>query len=254
MDELKQDDKVDAKITQEKVDVKTTQETTQLSSKQPEENDQDKNWRKFREARELERKQAEETAKRAAEKEAEVLALKAAMDAILNKPNNSAESSRSNYSNTGFDEEETEDQRIEKKVNALLAHKEAEQEHKRRQQEEREYPEKLKNVYSDFNQVCSSNNLDYLEYHHPELARSLGSRAQGFEKWSDIYNAIKRYVPNTDIRKDKAKAEANLNKPQSLSSTGVTQGGNAMGSARLDQAKKDDNWARMQKSIKGLSS
>ncbi len=209
--------------------------------------DKDINWKKFKEAREQERKQAEEISKRAAQKEAEAEALKAALDAVLNK--NQPHQHQSN----GYEEEETEDQRIEKKVNQLLAHREAQAEQKRKQEEQATLPDKLKTVHKDFEHVCTTSNLDYLEYHHPELARSLGSRPDSFEKWNDIYNAVKRYIPNTETKREQARAESNFNKPQSLSSPGVTQGGNAMPGARLDEARKAENWARMQKSLKGLS-
>lgn len=230
------------------------QKQTQLDVKETApvaETDKEINWKKFKEARELERKQAEEVARRAAEKEAEVLALKAAMDAILNKPNGAQ-----NQSNQGVGyeyEEETEDQKIEKKVNALLAKREAEAAKRRREEEEAQLPMRLKSSYKDFDQVCSSGNLDYLEYHHPELAKSLGSQPQSFDKWNDIYNAIKRYVPNIDARKEQVRAENNLNKPQSISSTLASPGSSAMPVSRLDDSRKAANWERMQKLLKGLN-
>jgi len=52
----------------------------------PQETVEQINWKKFRQDREVERKQKEEAIKRASEKEAEAQALKAAMEAILNKP------------------------------------------------------------------------------------------------------------------------------------------------------------------------
>lgn len=221
-------------------------ELTTVEEPKEVESSKDINWKKFKEARERERVQAEEVARKAAEKEAEVLALKAAMDAILNKPTET----RQQYS---VDEEESEDQRIEKKVNALLAQKEREAEQKRRQKEQEEYPTQLRKIYSDFDQVIDPSNLDYLEYHHPELARSLGNQPQGFDKWNDIYRAIKRYIPNTDTRKDQMKADINLKKPQSISNAGLSQNDPSRGSMRLSEERKRENWARMEKIRKGLS-
>ena len=248
MDQVFPESKSDTNLLQEKVDATLSQKN--VSTEPAVETDRDINWKKFREAREIERKQAEEVAKRAVEKEAEVLALKAAMEAIVNKPSNAMQNSNT-YN--GFEEEETEDQRIEKKVNQLLAVREQEFKKIRAQEEQANLPQKLRTLYSDFEQVCSNGNLDYLEYHHPELARSLGSKQQSLEKWTDIYKAIKRYIPNVDTRKEQARADANFKKPQSLSSAGVTQGGNAMPASRLDDAKKAENWARMQRVMKGLS-
>jgi len=235
------------KIPAENISNQTTQAPiTQEAPK--EESEKDINWKKFKEARALERKQAEEMAKRAQEKEAEAAALKAALEAIVNKPNQQ----QHHHSNNGFDEDETEDQRIEKKVNHLLAQREADAIRKREQEEQTTYPEKLKSIHTDFDQVCSAGNLDYLEYHHPELAKSLGRQPQGFEKWNDIYKAIKRYVPNTETKKDSSKAEANFNKPQSLSSPAINPSGQTS-SARLTEERRAENWARMQKQLKGLS-
>lgn len=217
---------------------------------QPEvETEKDINWKKFKEARAQERKQAEEMAKKASEKEAEAAALKSALEAIVNRPNQQQQ----NYSNQEYQEEETEDQRIEKKVNELLSKREQERLIKNQQEEQKQLPQRLKQTYSDFDQVCSASNLDYLEYHHPELAQSLGSQPDSIDKWNKIYNSVKRYVPNLDMRKEQAKAEANFKKPQSLSTPGTTQGGNAMPSSRLDDSKKAENWARMQKALKGIS-
>lgn len=205
------------------------------------------NWKKFREAREADRKRSEELAKRATEKEAEAQALKAALESVLNQNQRQQQ-----YSNNEYDEE-SEDDKIEKKVNALLAKREAEAARIREQEEQESYPQKLKQIHSDFDQICSSENLDYLDYHHPELAKSLGKLPQSFEKWNDIYKAVKRYVPNPDSKRDVARAESNLNKPQSLSSPGMTQSSNAMPPSRLDDKRKAENYARMQRIIKGLS-
>ena len=230
--------KVDPILPQEKVDVKV-----QETAEPVQETEKDINWKKFKEARAIERKQAEEVAKRAAEKEQEAAALKAALEAVLNKP---SQQQQQEYI------EESDDNRIERKVAELLAKREAEMEAIRQQQEQATMPQRLKNMHSDFDQVCTTTNLDYLEYHHPELARSLGAMPQSVEKWNDIYSAIKRYVPNTDSRKEQAKVEANNKKPQSLSSATVTPTGNSTPDGKAQEARRAENWARMQKLIKSV--
>lgn len=241
--------KVDINTAQEKVDSNLQQQKT-VDLQPIQESEKEINWKKWKESRAQERKQAEEISKRAAEKEAEANALKAALEAALNKPSYGNNQTQDNTYNT----EETEEQRIQRLVDAQIAKREQEYEKQRREREQLELPEKLKSVHRDFDQVCCPTNYDYLEYHHPELAKSLGRQQDSFEKWNDIYNAIKRYVPNIDSQREQLKASANFNKPQSLSSAGVTQGGNAMPSARLDEQRKSANWARMQKTLKGLSS
>ncbi len=208
-------------------------------------NENEINWRKFREQRDQDRKLAEESARRAAEKEAEAAAMKAAMEALLNKPHPNQYGDETN--------EESDEEKIEKKVNAILAKREVQMAQERAQREAQDLPQKLSQAYSDFNTVCSSENLDYLEFHYPEVATPYKHMPEGFEKWASIYKAVKKFVPNPDSKKDVKKAEANLKRPQSISSPGMTESGQAMPAARLDEARKAENWARMQKTLKGLS-
>lgn len=203
------------------------------------------NWRKFREQKEIERKQRLEAERIAAEERAKAEALKSAMEALLNKPATSSH----HYP----EDDETEEQKIDKRVEAAIAQREAVYEKQRIQREQAEFPQRLTSTFNDFNQVCNTENLDYLEYHYPEVSTPFKHMPDGFDKWAAIYKAVKRFVPNPDSKKEAQKADKNFNKPQSISSTGTTQGGNAMTSARLDEAKKAENWARMQKSLKGLS-
>ncbi len=211
----------------------------------PQENQEQINWKKFREAREVERKQKEAAEKRASEKEAEALALKAAMEAILNKP---AVQQSNNYNQ----EEESEDERINKKVEAAIALRDKKSEEERARREQQEFPERLNSNYKDFNQVCNSENLDYLEYHYPEIAAAYKNLPDGYDKWSNLYKAVKKLVPNTDSRKDQNKAEKNFNKPQAMSIPGKTQVGDTA-PQQLDDKRRSDNWARMQKVMKGGS-
>lgn len=217
-----------------------------------EETPQEINWKKFKEARELDRKRAEEQQKRADEKTAEAEALKAAMEAILNKQGSSNRQQDNQYSNNGFDDESEED-RIEKKVEAALKAREVQYESQRQQKEREEYPAKLASTFSDFNQVCSSSNLDYLDYHYPEISTAFKHMPEGFDKWAAVYKAVKRFIPNSDSQKDQKKAEANFNKPQSMSSNGLAEGRGSMPSVKLDEARRADNWARMQKILKGIN-
>lgn len=200
------------------------------------------NWKKFREQREIERKQKEAAEKRAIEKSAEAEALKAAMESLLNKqPNNQV--------NNQFDEE-SDEQKLKKLVSIALEEKEKQYEEQRRQREQQEFPQKLATAYKDFNQVCTTDNLDYLEYHYPEVAAGFKYMPDGFDKWSAVYQAVKRFVTNTDNKKDQKKAEQNFNKPQSMAVSGVTQTGDSA-PIMLDDKRKADNYARMQRVMKG---
>lgn len=212
------------------------------------ENVQETNWRKFREQREIERKEKEAAEKRAQEKEAEAQALKAAMDALLNKSNNQP---TNDYSNSYRSEDElSEDERIQKKIEAAILAKEKQYEEMRLQKEKQEYPQRLNSDFKDFNQVCSVDNLDYLEYHYPEVAAAYKYVPDGYDKWSNIYKAVKKFVPNVDSRKESKRAETNFSKPQSIAVPGATPMGDTA-PIMLDDKRRADNWARMQRVLKG---
>jgi hypothetical protein len=247
-DNVPSQEKIETNIPQEKVETKT--EVPVQESKAPEANAEDPNWRAFREARKKDRAEKEAAEKKAAEKEQEISALKAAMESAFSKSINPSQT-QAPYS--GYEQEETEDERIEKKVQAAIDKREAEAERTRQEREHQQYPQRLTQSYPDFHQAISQENLDYLDYHFPEVSRPLQRLHDGFDKWSDIYMAIKKFVPNySSAKKDSARADANFVKPKSISSTGVTQPGEAMSQSRISEEKKAANWERMQKLLKGV--
>lgn len=232
------------------IDNSTQQETTGT----PTESTEDPNWRAFREARKKDRAEREAAERKAADKEAEVAALKAAMEAAFGKSNSPTQQYAQKQSYQSYENEETEDQRIEKKVQAALALREAQYEQERAQREQQEYPERLSRTYTDFNATISDTNLDYLDYHYPEVAGPLKRLPDNFDKWSDIYRAVKKFVPNLDsARKDAAKVDSNFAKPKSMSTNNLTQTGEVTSSHQLTEAKRAANWERMQKTLRGLS-
>lgn len=206
---------------------------------------QEQNWKNFREKREIERKQNEELARRATEKEAEAQALKSAMEALLNK--------NQPQHNTGFEEEETEDQRIQKKVDAALLKERARYEQERIAREQAEAPERLRKACPDFNVVCSEANIDYLEFHYPEVANAFSRVPDSVEKWQDIYRAVKRFVPQSDQKKEDKRLQQNQMKPQSINAPTTLQGSTSKGAPVLTEQQRAANWERMQKTLKGLS-
>lgn len=223
------------------------------SSPDSPESAEDPNWRAFREARKKDRAEREAAEKKAAEKEHEIAALKAAMEAAFSKSAPTPQAYQ-NYYGMPEQQEETEEQRIERKVNEMLTKKQHQYEKERQEQEHKEYPQRLMKSYPDLNQVVSQENLDYLDYHYPEVSRPLQRLGDGYDKWSDIYQAIKKFVPNaTNARREAAKADANFAKPKSISSTGLTQNTNSQDSARLTEDRKASNWQRMQQIMKGVS-
>jgi hypothetical protein len=211
------------------------------------ETDQDRNWRLFREGRDADRKRAEAEAKRADEKAAEALALKDAMEAILNKQQPQQRNQDDN------DGEETEEQRIDRRVEVAIRQRESSMQKEREERERNSLPQRLNEMYPDFDRVCSQENIDHLEFHYPEIASAFKHAPESLEKWSNIYKTVKRFNPNPDSKKDSMKAEKNLSKPQSMSSGGSSQEGKVGSSFHLDEQRKKDNWSRMQRTLKGLS-
>ena len=227
------------------VEQAATKQPTTDPVKPVEENQEQINWRKFRQEREKERKAKEESDRKAAEKTAEAAALKAALESLVNKPNTSVSHAYTE------EVEETEDQRLERKVRDALQKEEKIRETERQKREVAELPKKLAATFNDFNQVCTQENLDYLEYHYPEVAAGFKHAPENFETWTNFYKALKRFVPNTDSKKDMAKMEKNLAKPQSMSLPGVSQTGD-QAPAQLNDQRRKDNWNRMQRTMKGL--
>lgn len=203
------------------------------------------NWKKFREAREIERKQMMEAKKRAEEKEAEVLALKAALEAVVSKP--SKPTTQDVYYN---DQEESEEEKIRKLVSQQMENERKKDRLEKEKREAEEFPQRLQANLPDFNQICTSDNLDYLEYHYPEVAAAYKNSPDNYDKWANIYKAVKRFVPNTDSKKEQGKADKNFNKPQAMSIPGKTQVGDTAPHS-LDDRRKMDNWARMQRTMRG---
>jgi len=207
------------------------------------------NWKAFREQREVERKARMAAEQRASEKAAEAEAMRSALEAAINKPSNNHQI----QDHGSQDNEETEDQRIDRRVNKIIKEKEEQYQKEQHQREMQEYPQRLTQMYPDFNKTISSENLDYLDFHYPEVSKPLQRLNEGFDKWSDIYKAVKKFVPNNTSNQDMQRAEKNLAKPGSVSTPGATQGSSAMPSARLTEERKAENWARMERARKGLS-
>jgi len=201
-----------------------------------------KDWERFREARAAERKQAEEIAKQAQKSAQEAAALRAALESVVSKPV---------HQNEYEQPDETDEQRIEKKVQEIIAKREEEYAKKRQEEEIKNLPKILSQAHQDFQQVCSQENLDYFEYHFPEVAHGFRFMPEGFEKWSSLYKAMKKLMPNASISENMKKAENNLKKPQSIPSPTVSAPGQSLPSV-IDEARKRANWERMQKTLKGI--
>lgn len=246
---------VDTKSVQNQVDTTLTQQTKETQPKQDDETNVDPNWKAFREARKKDRELMQAAEKKAAEKEAEAKALKEAMEAAFSKNSPSPQAYQQYYSmNQTESPEETEEQRIERKVNELIEKKEKQYAKQQQEREQLELPNRLKRDFPDFDKVCSQENLDYLDFHFPEVSRPLDRLPHGYDRWHDIYYAVKKLIPNqANIKKDLAKADMNMNRPKSISSaTQTPPGDNTKQTWQEMEQRKASNWDRMQKILKGV--
>jgi hypothetical protein len=232
----------------EKENVQHTTQPEQQQIVQPVENEEETpqqiDWKKFKAARAKERQEAEQAKKVAEAKAKEAEALKAALDALVNRPT---------YQSQPEYQDESEEQRIQRLVDARITEQERKrEEEKMKRESEQSLPNAMK-TYSDFRDIYTQENCDYLEYHHPELFRSLQNETDSFDKWTRVYNALKRYIPNAaSSAKDQRKAEKNMSKPQSMSVGGRTATGDGA-PQRLDHAQKQANWSRMVAAMKRVN-
>lgn len=234
-------------INQENTEEKTKHPTAEV----PEESEKEINWKAFREARKKDRAEREAAERRAADKEAEAAALRQAMEAAFSR--SPIGFSQPQYPNNEF-QEESEDERIEKKVKALLDQREAQAAREREERETREFPNRIMQTYPDFNSIVTEENLDYLEYHYPEMMRPFKRLPDGFDKWSDLYNAVKKFIPNAQqVKKDSMKAEMNQMKPKSISSPGISPSGDgSRESWQSIEARRKARYLEMQKIMRGV--
>lgn len=201
------------------------------------------NWRDFREQREKDRKGRMEAEKIAVQKQAEAEALKAAMEALIARPNQYPQEPQ-------FHVEQSDEDMIEKKVQAALAKERERVKQEQKQQDAQELPKKLEQAHRDFNKVCTTENLDYLEYHFPEVAKAFQYMPDGFDKWSSVYQAVKRFVPQ-ESKQDAKRIEQNNMKPKTtapLLTDTKPQGSPWI----LTEERKRANWERMMNDRKSI--
>ncbi len=253
--------KIETNAAQQNVETNVSQKKLENPDQKQEINEQDVqedvNWKAFREARKKDRADKEAAERRADEKSQEVAALKAAMEAAFSAKSSPSPSAYQQYygMNQTYDQsEETEDQKIDRKVNELFVRREEQYKKQQQEDEQKNYPNRLMKDYPDINHVCSQENLDYLDFHYPEVSRPLQRLGDGYDKWHDTYHAIKKFIPNhSNSKQESARAENNNLKPRSISSTGPSPTGDKVKEGWQEvENRKAENWARMQRTMKGV--
>ena len=86
------------------------------------------------------------------------------------------------------------------------------------------------------------------------MSRPLQRLPDDYDKWADIYHAVKKFVPNhSGAKREAQRAEQNQLKPKSMSSTTITPPGEPSRESWQEiEQRRAANYARMQKLIKGL--
>ena len=229
---------------------KANPESKEDGSPQVEE-EQERNWRQFRERRKQERQQAEEAARVAQQKAEEAEALKKALEALVDKPQKKKKAaSYEDY----YDDEESEEQEeesMEKKLEKMLDERDRKRNEDAQRQELAQLPQRLARDFKDFDRICTQENLDYFEYHYPEVASAYKYMPDGYEKWASVYKAINRFMPEVKNKSAQRLATENLSKPKSPSAPGAEQTSDGA-PMYLDEQRRQANWKRMQKVMKGI--
>lgn len=208
-----------------------------------EHNAEDINWKKFREEREKERKQREAAELEKQKKDQELSAMKEAMEALVTPQAKQQDNSWDNWA------PESDEERFKKIAQEEWNRLEQERIKNEQARAAQEAPTQIRRTYTDFDQVITPENIDYLEYHYPEVAKAFASMPDGYEKYETVYKAMKRFVPNNQKEMSR-RSDQNLNKPQSMNVKGVTQTTDSA-PVRFDDQRKKDNWARMQRVMRG---
>ena len=236
---------IDNQEIEKEVNSSTANDNTSTQNSEPLD-DKEKNWRAFLEKRKEDQKALEDERKRNQELESqnarrakEIEDLKLAFQAMAEKKDN-------NYDDDNSDDPK---KAIQDEVNRILSQKEAERDQRDRQERIRKETLEIKEQMPDLVEVCSHDNLAYLEYYHPEIAIPLAKMPDGLEKTKLAYQAVKKHVKMN--KKEQNKIEQNLSKPKSLHSSLSNESQKEESSAVMSDKRKTETWQKMQRLMSG---
>jgi hypothetical protein len=213
--------------TQEVVSPESVQpETQEVVEQKPEESSQEKNWRELR------------TALKELKRENQHLRQQFEQTKQPNKPH---------------EEEEENEPYITPKTFKRKLH---ELETKLKEKEVEGVSDRLRAKYSDFDEVVSVDNVEYLNTHEPELALSLAAlKSDPYKQGIAAYKILKNseLSQNKVNMQDKAKIQENAKKPTSVQAVrkqGALADANRFSNGLTPELKKS-LWAEMQNARKG---
>lgn len=133
-----------------------------------------------------------------------------------------------------------------KKINAHIQKLEKQINKYQQQSSEIGIETKIKQQYPDFDKIVSKDNIELLRSLHPEIAQTINSSSDLYNKAVSAYTMIKKLgiVTEDNFQQDRALAQKNAAKPKPLSSVSPQQGdsplshANAFANGLTDDLKK----------------
>lgn len=209
------------------------------------EDEKERNWRAFLDKRKEEQEELKKEKERSAQlaqenarRSKEIEDMKVAFSALLQKNNDPV-----------YEDDDDTGKKIKEEVERIINQRDeqrAKAEEQRRIDEERKV---IKRDMPDLLEVCSQDNLAYLEFYHPEIAIPLSKMQDGFEKTKLAYDAIKKHVKMG--KKEEKLIEKNLSKPKSVHSNVSNESQQEGSSYSMSDSKKQQVWNKMQRLISG---
>ena len=233
-----------------------TEQTAAGSESGSEPTEEEKNWKAFRDGRDSDRKAKEAAEQKASERQEQIdsMALAMAQMQAGQSPTNPPISQQVTEELLG--QLQTDDiptggeimQYFQKMLPEALEKHAAKSEEKRAkdraEEDAKQMPAKIRAANRDFDEIVTKENLDYLDYHHPLIAKGLERQGHTLEKWNDVYAAVKKYVPQMEKR-DVARMDHNANKPQHVSQANAGVSAESGMTRRLSESEKAANYKRL---------
>lgn len=213
----------------------------------------DEGWRQFAENRAREREARQERERKEREKADELKKLQEILG--LNAPANETAAEKKEREQrieslkeidlpTGQDVESF----VYTIIDKVLNERDQKRQQERQQEEQRSYPQRLSRDYPDIKEVVSQENLDYLEYHYPEIAEMYGNMPDGYDKYSKLYSTMRKLIPQTN-KTAAERAKRNLSAPQATGGRSATPSRDARATG-LSKEQKRANYERMLREMK----
>ena len=221
-------------------------EDNHTQDEQKPEDDKEKNWKAFLEKRKEDQRALEAERKRNQELQAErdrrtkeLEEMKLAFQAVVDKK-------EPEYS---YDQDVDQNKLIEEKVNQIISKREQERSAREEEQRRAREIQEIKEKMPDIEQVLSPDNLAYLEFYHPKMARLIAKMPEGLDKIKETYEAVKEFVKMPT--KEKEKIDKNLGKPKSVHSSVSNESQKEESSGVLSDKRRMETWQKMQRLISG---